>query len=1592
MKDILNTSNVSHSKNKNRASSSFAIGSDAASSYYFSSMPKTPAVKSARKKLRQSSSQLKETQPIDGENRDPQLHEHLSLLDATLDGLANQNLSSTSLLLSPQNINDIPSKEDENDEDWNQNNDSTVSSAYSDNLNKSVLSDTTELTASNYVFAAASRNRLEESMLEFKALQKQKHQQQQEEEDEKQLRLQRDKQMQQKQQASDDTITSNKEDEATTEDLKALLQENYTQMQENHDSENELDQYLKGNDESTSSDDSLLHDSTLIDHPLTGNPENPTKVPLMEDVMKFEEGESFLSVNDSVVKSDGTKDDIDEEDMTNHSNVRNTLSSIPSQDDQTSYANHRLSTTPVLDFSFSASRSRRLSSLSLHRPESELKKHSRRIQSITESIAKSRQYRESVKKSVAKARNSLPPSSDFAVGLPALNHMKMNPKINHDQEEEEDGLEATFKAKNTRSHLDTTFDQSSDKINDILGGLNHDADESMEHVSPEKLNLSLVQTQLSSPAGKSIIQGLYKSPLLDRTVVPNLPSAERVFNPLFASPGRHTRSQMKKRKSTEATDSFIALESVSKKVNLNSTPKDKDHGKLSSQFSVASVSTAPHEDDTINLLNFIVPHVKSVAQMDTSMTIHEDDNVGDTKMPHSSNNAIALESESAGNDEHSPAHVPSQGSEETLVVPSSGSSSTSNHSAKDSVSSKRSRLSSASQAGRGHESSSTYRLINSVDESMASSVAELSTRACVKSPFNAPTSITKAVAVDINSPFLGSDDEDDGTVRSSLSFRSINSPASSGSNDDASSVTSASTKLDNRFQEADTIDFKDVLIGKYDMKTQISSRRSSSRFSITKFIATDDNTMSSCNLADTLDIQQLLSDQSVKKSSMNSIQEHYVEENGIDAASPRNKSCRVTSSVATPKSILKRRKGYTPKLNVVFYPPTAAEYNIGSPASKFTPMCEEVTRERFQVPVSNIDESVEEKTVEIDSNLQKLLQDVSSSDKKFQSNQYFDDEHDDDSSSKSSCHHDEAHTVGLENNLNTILEDLMDGTSNSTLEDIHHRNQDDNVELDSSFNNAINETGDAHQYSDSCMDDADDTYTLSLNNVLVQQRLQEDTVVLEKDLKSNITSSDDHTVGLDSDLKLLIGTCGNSGRLSVGTVDEESYSLRDNFTGHDKEVNTVALEPGLKMIVGSFASSYDDTGTLSLRNASIMKPMEGDTIELESDLRKLIGHYNESFCSTSNNESLRNEDDTISLNDASIVQQSHGDTVELESDLKKLFNKVDSSESTANISLKEKNVISCDVTETLEQDVASFLSKNVPMKSDVSFEHDSISQEMFAGSDSKSETSGLIKSLERVVNGDISGNDDTIDLNSSPNLHNSNRRSSRRISLVPPASDRTSSTDDFSGISGLLKDSNDSIASASPIQKEVIDVKWAEVVSIFFSFRNHDLFHDIHDLLMQESRNLLSGYNHPQMVEFLKDFFDTVCSELDEGADDTICNDAILSDLIDIPEDTMLCVQKCVRGESSHAAFMDLKQKSQMLEKASFDVVGFEFVKWEALVANALSSRIVEMKSDVDDDDLEISRQLELSERIQDSLHILSQEKMRIARSEDMKKKKVRQN
>lgn len=1582
MKDNLNTSQMSHSKRK----TSFGIGSDAASSYYFSSVPKTPAVKSARKQQRLSShvkqtSHRNHTIQMD-ENVDPQRDGDLSLLDVHSDDISS---ASTSMLLSPNDNH----------------NDSTMSSACSDNLNKSVLSDTTELTASNYVFAAASRNKLEESMMEFKALQKMKMTAEQQEKT---------------------NVNGNNTDEADTEDIQTLLL--LSKGEENSDSV-DIDKLVDLSNDG-SSDESLLHESIMSED----TNELKSRVTANQEAVKeSEKGESFLSMNDSTVKdnnhnnatvvdsnaqqqeiedaNDNNQDirqqeEIDSNDQHDSSDAVAPESKIlDSSKDvfsnnvedidlsfRSSTIQSQLSSTPLIDISFSASRRRRMSSQSVQRPDSALKKHTQRIQSITESITKSRQYRESIRKSIARPRHSLPPSASF-VGLSALEKMEQNSQMKN---VDGDGLEATVKANNTTSALDTTFEQGGDKINDILGDLNNDVNESVEHVSPEKLDLSFDHNDSTVHERKEVTR-ILKSPLLNRAKTPALPNAERVFNPLAASPGRNTRSQVKKRKSMGESNIFQDLESSSKKPHVSATPLNNSSMQLDSKDSIQSKDSKDGRDDTQNFLDFIVPKLDVQTPKEDSIDLHVDSNGQDENIVPDPDPVVA------SNDHHHSVEVnnevpeTSQGSEETTLLLTSGSITSSNVQApSDNVSPK-------SLSKR--ESSSTYRLINPSVSSMPSSVARLSVAAKSKSPFIPPTSTTKSKTLLVNSPLSGAeDDDDDFTVKSTLSFRSINSPASAGSNEEASAVSSASTNLEDRFKEdddiADTIDLQNIMAdfdgnfnkGSTKRKTD-KKRRSSSRFSISSSSNTEDHSLVSRSLADTQDIQGLLNDETSRKFSLLPIQEvptdsrHHIEkEQEYDEGgdSPDRESALNAAVSATPKSILKKKKSMTPKLNVAFRPPTAAEYNIGSPASKFTPMCDMKTRERFQVPT---DESLLQNVQHVDSKKSEdtTLSSAGSFDKEL-------------SISKDNTTENGIHTIVLENNLGTMLEDVDTSKSvesnrnESTLSsyNVEYSSEDSEcsilggsvdashtVGLESGMNEMLNDVDTTNRScNDSLSSTENNTCTLSLKDSSINQKMEGESIVLEDDLKG------------------VLERCENSCRLSVrpGITDFEdsgSFSVRESLCNDTSEGYTIPIESDLKVVLDMVNTSIDNTNTLSLPNASMMRPMEGDTIELDSDLRKLVGCIDESSMSKKVNSHI-NEDDTISLNDASIVQQSHGDTVELEADIQGLLRNNDPNHNTTaidSISMPVKSASPCDNDAAIDQ-VEELLDPSCPNSLEVL-------STARTSTNIGGNSSDLIESLERAVSRESSILEDTIELNSSPNLRRSQRRSSRRISLVPPSSDVTSSTGDYSGISALLQENISSIQSnhpTTPIQEENINIRWTEVSGLFSRLKEDDLFSDVSDVLIQEARALLSGYNHSEMADFLNEFFDNVCTELDSGADDTINDDALLSELINIPTDILRHIQSSIRGVSTHTAFNDFKNKLQLLESTSFEVVNNEFVKWETLVANALCSRIDEMKHDIDEDENEIVRRLGLSDNIQESLNILSQHAIRNARLEEIRKYK----
>ena len=1653
MKDNLNTSHMSH---HSKRSKSFGIGSDAASSYYFSSVPKTPAVKSARKQQRLSShmkkqSSLNNRSQLD-ENVDPQRDGDLSLLDMDHDD--NISSASTSMLLSPS---DDP------------NNDSTMSSACSDNLNKSVLSDTTELTASNYVFAAASRNRLEESMMEFKALQKMK------------------------QNAEQHAQNDKDPEEADTADIQTLFQSKVDDMGDSVDIDKLVDLSNSG-----SSDESLRHESTMSED---NTNEMKQYAARLEAAMEFEEGESFLSINDSNVKHNQSIDtdsntqqesneDVngDNQDMmmseeVNVSYARRNSSNAPAtvsklldtskdssssvkvhydasnhlQDSELSFrastVHNRLSSTPLLDLTFSASRSRRMSSISKLRPDSELKKHSQRIQSITESITKSRQYRESIKKNIGQPRHSLPPSAKFA-GLSALEKTEQNHTMN---DKDTDGLEATLKANNTTTLMDTTFEQEGDRINDILGDLNNDMDESVEHVSPEKLNLSFDRNGSSLNDQKEVTK-ILKSPLLNRAKTPNLPSAERVFNPLAASPGRNTRYQVKKRKSM-GENSSIDFESSGKKVNRSATPRDKASMHTETNDSIDINLSKDIEDDTLNVLDFIVPRLDVQAPKEDSppkgdkVDLNLESQDQESEMSSEKEDEVDSMEHQRSLDNENAIPGTSQNSEDPTLLLSSGSTVTSNvkvplKDASPKSSSKR-------------ESSSTYRLINPSVSSMTSSVAKLSTAATMKSPFVPPTSTTKSKTLLVSSPLSGAEEEEDeddnSTVKSTLSFRSINSPASSGSNEEASTVSS---NLEQRFKEdddiADTIDLQNIMadldenFSKSSNKRKMDRRRrSSSRFSISTSSNTEDHTSVSRSLADTQDIQGLLNDDTVRKPSLLPIQESpmdsspsLVEKVGCQKMtdSPDRDFIRDVAVTATPKSILKRKKSMTPKLNVAFCPPTAAEYNVGSPASKFTPMCDVKTRERFQVPtddkllsqsqkdntLSSLESfgdelSVSEEnsvengthTIALENDLGKMLQEVAASKnvtsysvQALPASYPADSSAEDDdelSVSEENFVENGTHTIALENDLGKMLQEVAASKNDtfysasypadSSAEDSNSFIRDDKddashtIGLESGLNEMLHDVESKirpYAYADSSVEDY--SCTLSFQNSSIDHKMEGETIVLENDLKDVLDLTNRASTGFRQS----------------NQEHSDSFSVQDSLKHDAKDGDTIPIESDMKHLLDKVNTSFDNTNTLSLHNASVMRPMDGDTIELDSDLGKLVGCINESSTSNVINSHLA-EDDTISLNDASIVQQSHGDTIELESDIQDLLRDSDGTysfkKSSPNFSIKvpcvdNNNAMSVEGTASLDSGATNQVAKSqYGEKPELSsFTSSGLASVSKSSINSKSMTSDLIDSLEKVIGLDSSVLEDTIELNSSPNLLRSHRRSSRRISLVPPPSDATSSTGDYSGISALLKENIISIHSIhpkTPDQEEIVNIKWTEVSSLFSRLKQDDLFSDVHDVLMQEAQTLLSGYNHSDMMVFLNDFFDNVCSELDDGADDIINGDELLSELVDIPADVLLSMQNSIRGVSTHAAFNEFKNKLNLLELASLDVVNNEFVKWETLVANALSSRIDEMKHDIDEDVNEIVRRLGLSDNIQESLNILSQRAIKNARLEEIRNKKV---
>ena len=1060
-----------------------------------------------------------------------------------------------------------------------------------------------------------------------------------------------------------------------------------------------------------------------------------------------------------------------------------------------------------------------------------------------------------------------------------------------------------------------TFDATNYSINTILGDLvnnNNEMDETMEHATPEKLNLSLQMSPTStervrrgdndnnneSPGLLSGQPQPFKSPQMQRF------SFDKPVRKIAAtSPGRNTRSRSKKRVSGNANEEEFGLLPLTKRSDRKGTP-EKQSFDLSSRLSIASGASngsidlddddVGDDDNTEMMMEYLVADVEvekdAIERNDLVGEDEEHSGLGNGFMEE----AFSLSRKSVYSDQSDSAGIrvdvesvqddigsqqqgleavepaPSQGSmseSSTLLLscssseptqPSSpsnscsrsvntndilqqesfGLASLSQKNASDSVKASPSlstdkSVKSVSVLGGSSDSSTDTNLLlqgslqptksgsamsadkeSKSNEPLASAAS--SRLPDPKSPFLPPSS-TKSRRLQIDSPLSGdevgkdvidddadTDDDDDADA----SVISDNSPLSNAS-------SSMSLRMDGADGDdgvtADTAALRDIMadlnedFGKPSRLDRKKRQRRSSAFSLT---STEEHTSSSrrneLDTADTQDLKGLLSDMETRGSSLLPINENEI---SISHASSYvlnspDPIAKPVAKIQTPKSILKKRgRESTPKRNVVFCPPTAAEYNVGSPAKHFTPMCSKDTKKLFTIPQKMNDTSFlstndsdedsmdvesinDEETLGIDSNLKALVENMNEGG----SPQSCASKHSD-SSGKRDADYNGGATIGLESNLGAMLKHVADEIG-------------ENLDHSQSF-------------------DATKEFSLRDSSML------------------RIMDGETQTVGLENDLQGLLNSCNNVKEKSSiscqedaeGSEDEldssfESQSLAESTNGNEEA--TVELDKNMADLLNlqcdennAPASDLEETSTLSLKNASVMRTMEGGTIGLESDLIGMLRTAED--MNVTRNEPSSENTGTMSLNNSLFMHKMDGETIGMENDLKGMLDKVgigsiEGDESIAMngslLSLSNDNdTLSTSIKENsntieLENDMQGMIGKVDRIENQKAQrridEDDTISlHDISILQKSEGDTVGLEDELQGLINAAMEqlnsdGKQSTPDFNSddSGNLELDSSSESRRPSEAPDDEEHTIALE--GNLENLLNANDTSTANSGP--------------------------------------------------------------------------------------------------------------------------------------------------------------------------------------------------
>lgn len=1723
-----------------------AFSSDAASSYYFSDVPKTPAVKSARKQFqkRVNESLLLERQQEQDHTRD------LNTLELESQKIGNDLSADTSLLLSPApSFRQTPSRQDDTADLLNQLGDlnttctSNASSIISDNMNKSVLSDTTELTASNFVFCEKSRKMKSEADAEKKQDELEQRVKEVMEEKRRKKEMEEEQERQKAQLVLDEKEQSAGKDETVDGgDLDALLNESTTSTKTSNDETVDVAEIgtLQNQSVSTNKDDtssiSQQEDDTVdtaamdellnFDHLNDSNESNEDVEDLRDISTNQENKEADESMEEIPVRSDDeekassdrieklseneetSQENVDLETTTNKEGaekkvevdkeerefvVRQKASTNSSQKVKSIALSQSFATSPfVTNTRLSISQSIRRDSFEAGKRHSisgasplssQLYRNvTRSNRKLTASIQKSRQMRQQLRRG---NRTSLP--------------MKpIAPKA----------------IENTNNALNATFDETNNGINDILTDLNANndtMDETKDFSSPAKLDLSSKEDEQNAGNSKAYIGNLRLSNSGRKP--------ERIY---VASPARSTRS--KKRMSTDADP--VALSSR-KRSDKKATPersgrKSLTQLSLSRRFSAASqassVNSIQDEDNTEMLMNYLVPGAPSVntneediafpknanlsQNQDTSMNPFWSQNSQDESISQlfgrgseaQNENEMEASEQIPNSQETSATAIMTCTSEKAPLECTSPEDSVktmdilkcqSENSVPDAdeVNDSMESCETKAPARKSESSEETRKLLEQGEESSIGTLDLLQNKSPSSgssSPF-VPPSTTKSNKLSIESPLSCNVNSDDESIISADSNASSEYSSRIDGDDGATADTAALMDIMNDLGD-DTNVFNVNMKKKRDRRSSMFSEASITGENLIAKPKSKEKI--EIETANTQDLKGLLSDLDTRGSTLLPIQENYDNQSPLSCEQGKATTdtfrspelCNKPKAAnQTPKSILKTGRKQTPKRNVEFCPPTAAEYNIGSPAKNFTPMCSKITKDLFSIPKKSEEKSFlsksssnsydeddmdegtlhEDETLGLQNNNNYVLEAMMKPNVSRESPSK--DESDVSIQSENETRElsikdtsmlriidGETQTIGLEDNIKGLLLKYNDGSSqhsseekslsSSSEQNVNVNDEDQTLDLDSNMKDLLrgqsrNEGDDESLGLSSTVSSVQNSFesteeqTVELDenmadilNVQADQTTENlprdsnciDTSFASLSSASSIGSRSDeteeNTVDLDgkmTDLLKLQGEDGDSLESTEENCDKSSTFTSDTNSEppRNTEEGTVDLDENmadvLKLQESESKTNLSFTGTLSLHDISMMKPIEGETIGLESDLAGVLeraakadGESSQSEVSSMSDKSIHkeasfeknatltcnnvdtvelesdmhkmmngitepsfgtNDDTTISLNDVSILQKSEGDTIGLENDLKAML------DTAAN--MKEKSLSTIDIA-TVSQQQSSSSSRTTHF----------------------SNTSDLLQSLVQKVDGESS------------DISKSRRRSSRRFSLTPAC--------DISSISPIQNESVHEAEQGSSVSEKdtsveniIVDLSWRELSQHFLHEQNlNDVMTSKNDVLLEGANFIFSEYNSPETFGKITDFLQEVCSEIENSSlEDIKATDLVSDHLEDCDELILDRIQRALRGESGE----ECKEHHEAVLKELSDIVrsniNSEHIEWEIQVMQALDNIVLDISQGYDEDIKNLATKVGLADDIDQSLSIMSRQLVIKAREELLAQKRVSQ-